>query len=408
MKRNSGVGGVTEMEYRRALEETRRKSSLDSAALQADLARRLKLPGTSNGAIVQRQQRRPPHREDVAKEAADAEAKESGRNRSSSSGSSSSGSSSSSKQVAQPPTRMACASCGAINFSNDSICRSETCGYYLAGVRQPALTLAQRRGLVQAPPKTESISAHAWAIIEARVDDRKDAFCPICMDAFKSGHEVLLSCSHMFHRQCLAALEQFMGSNKETLSCPICRSTNYQKKITKKGSQAFECICAAKLQAVWKGYAARTAFHTNLRTFYRGRGRGVRGAGGGDGTSMKSGSGSAGAGTGAGAGSATVPSRQRRRFFERELSIYADKLTKEAEARGGIVDRSVIFLLCAQPYPKPFYIIYICIFKFQSTHSHSHSLTHHTHYSYPTFSTGQRPRQFRRDAADKPTARRRV
>ena len=316
---------MTEMEYRRALEDTRRKASLDSAALQADLARRLKLPGTSTGAIVQRQQRRPSLREDVAKEAADADAKESSRNHTTSS------SSSSSKQVAQPPTRMACASCGAINFSNDPICRSEACGYFLAGVRQPALTLAQRRGLVQAPPKTESISAHAWSVIEARVDDRKDAFCPICMDAFKSGHEVLLSCSHMFHRQCLTALEQFMGSHKETLSCPICRSTNYQKKITKKGSQAFESICAAKLQAVWKGYAARSAFHVNLRLFYR-RGKGpVRG----DDTIAK-------AGSGTGSVAAAVPSRQRRRFFERELSIYADKLTKEAEARGGIVDRSVV------------------------------------------------------------------
>ena len=181
------------------------------------------------------------------------------------------------------------------------------CGYYLAGVRQPVATLAQRRGLVQAAPKVETVGPAAWATIESRVDDRKDAFCPICMEAFKTGHEVLLSCSHMFHRHCLHAFEQFMG--RETRSCPICRSTNYQKKITQRGSKAFEVVCAIRLQAFSRGLLARRTFRVGLRTFYQ-----------------------------ANKGKGTHDSRQRKRFYERELSTHADRMAKEVEARGGVID----------------------------------------------------------------------
>ena len=294
-----GVGGVTEVEFRRALEETRRKASGDAAALQLDLARRLKLPGTTTGAIVQRQQRRPSAeskhepRATLVTQQSKAQSKE---------------------HVIIP--ELECQSCGAMNRGpSGSICG--TCGYYLSGVRQPALSLAQRRGLVQAPPKIETITAQAWAIIEARVDDRRDAFCPICMEAFKSGHDVLLSCSHMFHRQCLQAFEQFMG--RDALSCPICRSTNYQKKITRKGSLAFETICAAKLQAMWRGFCARKTFHVNLRRLY---GRG-------------------GLGPGTGPGTGPTGTRQRRRFYERELTLYADLMAKEVEERSSLLDREV-------------------------------------------------------------------
>lgn len=181
------------------------------------------------------------------------------------------------------------------------------CGYYLAGVRQPVATLAQRRGLVQAAPKIETVTPAAWATIESRVDDRKDAFCPICMEAFKTGHEVLLSCSHMFHRHCLHAFEQFMG--RETRSCPICRCVNYQKKITQRGSKAFEIVCAIRLQAFSRGCLTRKTFRVGLRKFYQ-----------------------------ANKGKGTHDSRQRKKFFERELSTHANRMSKEVEARGGVID----------------------------------------------------------------------
>ena len=290
MRRTPGsIGGVMDVEMRRALEEQRRKSSVDAAALQLDLARRLKLPGTSNGAIVRRQQQRPTaqHKEESRAPAASSKQQQQ------------------QQQQKESVPDIECASCCELNRGSDCVCRS--CGYFLSGAWQPSPTLAQRRGLLQAPAKISTVSPEAWATIERRVDDRKDAFCPICMDAFKTGHEVLLSCSHMFHRHCLHAFEQFMG--KEAQSCPICRTTNYQKKITQRGSKAFEIICASRLQAVWRGALARTRFRGRLRTLYSSsrHAKGHR-------------------------------SVQRRRFYERELSLYADRMSREVDVRSGIVD----------------------------------------------------------------------
>jgi hypothetical protein len=87
------------------------------------------------------------------------------------------------------------------------------------------------------------------------------------MEGFKQGHEVLLSCSHIFHRTCLRSFENFMKDNE--LTCPICRTRNYQKKITHIGSVAFTKVCAAKIQRNWRGYAARKLFRVRLRVYYK-------------------------------------------------------------------------------------------------------------------------------------------
>jgi hypothetical protein len=87
------------------------------------------------------------------------------------------------------------------------------------------------------------------------------------MEGFKQGHEVLLSCSHIFHRTCLRSFENFMKDNE--LTCPICRTRNYQKKITHIGSAAFAKVCAAKIQRNWRGYATRKLFRVRLRTYYK-------------------------------------------------------------------------------------------------------------------------------------------
>ena len=91
--------------------------------------------------------------------------------------------------------------------------------------------MAQSRGLVAAAaPAVEALQAFEWASIERGAAGRLDAYCPICMEGFNRGYEVLLSCSHMYHRSCLQSFEKFMKTAER--SCPICRTTNYQKKIT--------------------------------------------------------------------------------------------------------------------------------------------------------------------------------
>ena len=141
---------------------------------------------------------------------------------------------------------------------DNSICYE--CGFFLDGPQRPAPpTLAQRRGLVQPAPQMEApVLSREWASIEAKVSSRlqRDACCPICMEGFNQGYEVLLSCSHIFHRNCLESFESFMGRG-ETRSCPICRKPNYQKKLSKCGTAAWEATCATRLQAVIRGYLAR-------------------------------------------------------------------------------------------------------------------------------------------------------
>eukprot|EP01035_Chromulina_nebulosa_P017383 gene17383-22931_t len=94
------------------------------------------------------------------------------------------------------------------------------------------------RGLIKAPSKCDVITKDEWDNIEISISKRFDAYCPICMSGFNQGCEVLLSCSHIFHQNCLQALEKYMKTGNK--SCPICRTNDYQKKITQKGSKAYE------------------------------------------------------------------------------------------------------------------------------------------------------------------------
>ena len=150
-------------------------------------------------------------------------------------------------------------SCHAVNPSSEMICT--VCGFFLEGPMRPAPpTLAQRRGLAQPPPKMDApVVRSDWDLIEAKLVDRRDATCPICMEGFNQGYEVLLSCSHIFHRSCLESFERFM--ERDARSCPICRKSNYQKKITKCGTVAWEVHCATKIQAVYRGYLQRQRFY---------------------------------------------------------------------------------------------------------------------------------------------------
>ena len=51
--------------------------------------------------------------------------------------------------------------------------------------------------------------------------------------------------------------------------CPICRTSKYQKKITRQGSKAYAIICVVKLQAHIRGYLARQMFHLKQKSFYQ-------------------------------------------------------------------------------------------------------------------------------------------
>ena len=61
--------------------------------------------------------------------------------------------------------------------------------------------------------------------------------------------QVLLSCSHVFHRVCLRSVERFSGKK----SCPLCRFTDYQTRLIYEGASkhrikaatayVYTCMC---------------------------------------------------------------------------------------------------------------------------------------------------------------------
>ncbi|CAN0345774.1 unnamed protein product, partial [Ectocarpus sp. 12 AP-2014] len=94
--------------------------------------------------------------------------------------------------------------------------------------RRVAVTLAQIRGLEKPPEPT--LTPGEWRAVEAKALARGDeaAPCPICRESFRGESQVILSCSHVFHKACLSSFEKFLRAQER--SCPLCRKVDYQKK----------------------------------------------------------------------------------------------------------------------------------------------------------------------------------
>ena len=118
--------------------------------------------------------------------------------------------------------------------------------YVLGSVPQRALSLAERLGLVDAPAAL--LSETDWLAIKTRSNDRGDSLhpCPICQEAFTpllpSSQQVLLSCSHSFHRSCLHSFESFSAHKQ----CPLCRCHDYQTRVIFEGAKNFRHKAASK------------------------------------------------------------------------------------------------------------------------------------------------------------------
>lgn len=129
---------------------------------------------------------------------------------------------------------------------------------------RPRGTLAERIGLIQ---MTNSDADHqlteaAWNEIKQRSNDRQDSDCPcpICQEDFGLGQQVLLSCSHVFHRACLTTFEKFVSHNAngyDLRTCPLCRRAQYERRIIYEGAKIHRAKCAARIQAAWRGYIVR-------------------------------------------------------------------------------------------------------------------------------------------------------
>ncbi|CAG9311559.1 unnamed protein product [Blepharisma stoltei] len=126
---------------------------------------------------------------------------------------------------------------------------------------QNKLTLAQRLGLIEKP--AAPLNEDQWLRVEQKAQSRGEhkGCCPICQEVFGRASSVILSCTHVFHKQCLQSFEKYA----KIKVCPICRRNSYEKKNYHKTEEFYREQCAIKIQAYYRGYRARKAYMEHLR-----------------------------------------------------------------------------------------------------------------------------------------------
>ncbi|KAI9105867.1 hypothetical protein DFS34DRAFT_33254 [Phlyctochytrium arcticum] len=125
----------------------------------------------------------------------------------------------------------------------------------------PSLTLAQRLGILPRPPSR--LSDHGWNVAKTLSKERDDSNhpCPICQEPFRTEEQVLLSCSHVFHRSCIQSYERYVHKK----ICPLCRQANYEKRLIFEGLTQHKKDSAVKIQKTWRMYYARKKYRVYRR-----------------------------------------------------------------------------------------------------------------------------------------------
>eukprot|EP00921_Rhytidocystis_pertsovi_P002916 GHVQ01004883.1.p1 GENE.GHVQ01004883.1~~GHVQ01004883.1.p1 ORF type:complete len:569 (+),score=50.88 GHVQ01004883.1:210-1916(+) len=122
------------------------------------------------------------------------------------------------------------------------------------------LTLAQKMGLLERP--LPPLTSNEWEWVRQQSDTRKDGDkpCAICLESFKSREQVILSCSHVYHEECLRSFENFFQGR----TCPLCRRDNYYKRRHWSGEQSWRIECAKAIQRAWRGYRDRSKIFNRM------------------------------------------------------------------------------------------------------------------------------------------------
>jgi hypothetical protein len=121
---------------------------------------------------------------------------------------------------------------------------------------------------------SSSSSSFNWKEIREKARERtdKDSACAICREEFattiqtsatttmdddQNRGQVLTSCAHCFHAQCLKSFERFVESISERRRCPCCRAVGYRK--IRISDARDECIrhAALTIQKMWRGRLVR-------------------------------------------------------------------------------------------------------------------------------------------------------
>lgn len=124
-----------------------------------------------------------------------------------------------------------------------------------------SLNLAQRMDLV--PKPAAPLTEQEWETVKQCSDgrDESDKPCSICMEDFRTRPQVILSCSHVFHVECIQSFERFA----RVKCCPLCRRQNYDKAIHMGGFKVWRTKCSMRIQKAWRGYRQRVATFEALK-----------------------------------------------------------------------------------------------------------------------------------------------
>ncbi|KAJ0022857.1 hypothetical protein NQD34_014991, partial [Periophthalmus magnuspinnatus] len=121
---------------------------------------------------------------------------------------------------------------------------------------------AERMGLVGGP--VECLTEEQWSLVKVRSVQQGESInpCAICKEDFHLKPQVLLSCSHVFHRACVQAFEKFSRQK----CCPVCRRHQYETRVIHDAANLFRHQCATKIQAWWRGYTIRKWYINVMKT----------------------------------------------------------------------------------------------------------------------------------------------
>ena len=122
------------------------------------------------------------------------------------------------------------------------------------------LTLAQKRGLIKKPQMP--LTPQEWSNVIKVANNRicSEMTCSICQEGFKIEKQVVLSCSHVFHKNCIDSFEKFSNSK----NCPLCRAASYEKTDVYVGARFYIEKNATKIQATMRTYYVRTKFFNRM------------------------------------------------------------------------------------------------------------------------------------------------
>jgi hypothetical protein len=101
--------------------------------------------------------------------------------------------------------------------------------------------------------------ATSWKAIRREAKERTGArsTCAICREEFgleaMDRAQVLTSCAHCFHEQCLRSFESFLDGRR----CPCCRTSRYRKIRIHDARKEVVVNAALKIQKAWRGFVVR-------------------------------------------------------------------------------------------------------------------------------------------------------